>query len=245
VETGDNRLIAGFIISGTQPKRVAVRGLGPSLVDSGINGVLADPTLELRDSSGVLLIQNDDWQDTPTGSQLPAYGLALSHPKESGFVATLPPGIYTAILAGKNGGTGLGLVEVYDVDQTADSKLANLSTRGLVQKGDNCLIAGLIMVGQTSQRVLLRGMGPSLPLTGKLADPILELRNANGALIRSNDNWREDQENDIFPTGLAPGSDLESAILETLPGNGAAYTAILRGKNNTTGGALVEVYRLP
>jgi hypothetical protein len=239
-------LIAGFIISGTQSKTVAVRGLGPSLANSGITGALVDPILELRDSSGVLLIQNDDWQDTATGSQLPAFGLGLPHPKESGFVAILPPGTsYTAILAGKNGGTGVGLVEVYDVDQTVDSKLANLSTRGLVQTGENVLIAGTILSGQGSQQVLLRGMGPSLNVPGQLADPTLELRNANGGLISANDNWRDNQEVGIFGTGLAPGNDFESAILETLPANGAAYTAILRGKNNTSGVASIEIYRLP
>jgi hypothetical protein len=239
-------LIAGFIISGTQSKRVAVRGLGPSLANSGIAGALADPILELRDSSGVLLLQNDDWQDTAIFEQLSALGLGLPNPKESGFVATLPPGAsYTAILAGKNGGTGVGLVEVYDVDQTADSKLVNLSTRGLVQTGENVLIAGTILSGQASQQVLLRGMGPSLNVAGQMADPTLELRNANGGLISANDNWRDNQEVGIFGTGLAPGNNSESAILVTLPADGAAYTAILRGKNNTTGVGLVEIYRLP
>ena len=136
-------------------------------------------------------------------------------------------------------------MEVYDVSQAADSKLANLSTRGLVLTGDNCLIAGLIVLGQTSQQVVVRGIGPSLPLPDKLANPTLELRNANGALIRANDNWRDDQETGIAATGLAPTNNLESAILETLPANGATYTAILRGENNTTGVGLVEIYRLP
>jgi hypothetical protein len=144
-----------------------------------------------------------------------------------------------------NNTTGIGLVEAYDLDRTVDSKLANISTRGLVQTGDNVLIAGTIVLGNAAQRVLLRAIGPSLGLAGKLADPILELRDGNGALVRSNDNWRSDQEAEIIATGIPPTNNLESAIVATLPATGAAYTAILRGVNNTTGIAVVEVYALP
>ena len=151
---------------------------------------------------------------------------------------------YTAIVRGANNETGLGLVEVYDLDRTVDSKLANISTRGLVQTGDNVMIAGTILVGQGSQRVLVRAIGPSLPVEGKLANPTLELRNADGMLIRANDNWRSDQEAEIIATGLPPSNDLESAIVETLPANGTAGTAIVSGVNETSGIALVEVYAL-
>ena len=143
-----------------------------------------------------------------------------------------------------NDGTGVGLVEVYDLDRTVDSKLANISTRGLVQTGDNVMIAGTIVLGQAPERVLVRAIGPSLTVPGKLADPTLELRDGNGALIRANDNWRSDQEAEIFATGAAPTNDLESALIATLPANGAAYTAIVRGVNNTSGVALVEIYAL-
>jgi hypothetical protein len=160
------------------------------------------------------------------------------------MVATLPANAgYTAIVRGVNNGTGIGLVEAYDLDRTVDSKLANISTRGLVQAGDNVMIAGTILSGQTPERVVVRALGPSLPVAGKLEDPVLELRDQNGALLRSNDNWRTDQEADIVATTLAPADDLESAMVETLPAN-ASYTAIVRGANDTTGVALVEVYAL-
>jgi hypothetical protein len=145
---------------------------------------------------------------------------------------------------GVNNGTGIGVVEAYDLDQTVDSKLGNISTRGLVQTGDNVLIAGTIVLGRTSQNVIVRALGPSLTVSGKLADPTLELRDQNGGLIRSNDNWRTDQEAEIIATGIPPTNDLESAIVATLPANGASYTAIVRGVNGTTGVAVVEVYAL-
>jgi hypothetical protein len=139
---------------------------------------------------------------------------------------------------------GLGLVEAYDLDHLVDSRLGNISTRGRVQTGDDVLIAGTIVLGQPSQRVLVRGIGPSLDLPGKLADPTLELRDAQGTLLRSNDNWRTDQEGEITNTGIPPTNDLESALVQTLPGNGASYTAILRGVDDSTGVAVVEIYAL-
>jgi hypothetical protein len=146
---------------------------------------------------------------------------------------------------GASGATGTGVVEIYDIDRSVDSKLANISTRGLVQTGDTVLIAGTIVVGQTPQKVIVRAIGPSLNIAGKLADPVLELRDANGALIRADDNWRTGgQETEIIQSGVAPANDLESALIETLPANNAAYTAIVRGVNNTTGIAVVEVYAL-
>ena len=175
-----------------------------------------------------------------------ATGIPPSNDLESASVATLAANgsVYTAVVRGVNDGTGIGLVEVYDLDQTVDSKLANISTRGRVQTGENVMIAGTIVLGQAPERVLVRAIGPSLTLPGKLADPTLELRDGNGALIRANDNWRSDQEIEIVATGAAPTNDLESALIETLPANGAAYTAIVRGVNNTSGVALVEIYAL-
>ena len=149
---------------------------------------------------------------------------------------------YTAIMRGVNGTTGIGLVEVYDLDNTVDSKLANISTRGLVQTGDNVMIGGFILAGPTPQDILVRAIGPSLPLTGVLADPTMELFDSNGVSVAMNDNWRDTQEADIMATGLAPTNDAESAILQTLsPG---AYTAIVSGTNGTTGVALVEAYNV-
>jgi hypothetical protein len=163
---------------------------------------------------------------------------------ESAIVTTLPANnsAYTAIVSGAENGTGIGVVEAYDLDSTVDSKLANISTRGFVQTGDNVLIGGLIVLGQNSLRVIVRAIGPSLPVPGVLGDPTLELHDGNGALIVANDNWRSDQEAEILATGIPPTNDLESAIVRNLaPGN---YTAIVRGVSSTTGIALVEAYGL-
>jgi hypothetical protein len=242
VQGGDNVLIGGFIITGTQPKKVIVRALGPSLP---LAGALADPVLELHGPGAFATITNDNWRSDQE-AEIIATGIPPSNDLESAIVATLPANgaAYTAIVRGVNNGTGIGLVEAYDLDRTVDSKLANVSTRGLVQTGDNVLIAGTIVLGQASQRVIVRALGPSLNVPGKLADPTLELRDGNGALLRSNDNWRSDQEAEIIATGIPPSNDLESAIVATLPANGASYTAIVRGVNGTTGVAVVEVYAL-
>ncbi len=243
VGTGDDALIGGFIIIGTQPKKVVARAIGPSLP---FPETLADPTLELHWSSGDLISSNDNWRSDYEADIL-ATGIPPANDAESAIVATLDLGngsAYTAVVRGANNTTGIGVVEVYDLDQTADAKLANISTRGLVQSGNNVLIAGTIVLGQVMQRVIVRAIGPSLPLAGNLADPILELRDGNGGLIRMNDNWRTDQEQEIIATTIPPTNDLESAIVETLPANGATYTAIVRGTNGTSGIAVVEIYTL-
>jgi hypothetical protein len=250
VDTGDSVMIGGFIVTGTQSKEVALRGLGPSLGGLGITDTLADPTLELRAANGTLLFQNDNWQDDPgQAAQLTALGLAPQHPNESGLVATLQPGGYTAVLAGKNGGTGVGLVEIYDTNQSAASQLANISTRGFVQTGDNVMIGGFILGGSTgSTAIAVRGIGPALTqagLSNVLADPILELRDSNGALLVSNDNWQDDQVSaaQLSAHGLAPQDPLESGIFASLPPG--AFTAILAGKNNGAGLGLIEIYNVP
>src|ERR1044071_2854659 len=171
-------------------------------------------------------------------------GIPPSNNLESAIVATLPASnsAYTAIVRGVNNTTGVGLVEAYDLDQTVDSKLANISTRGFVQTGENVLIGGLIVLGQNPLRIIVRAIGPSLPVSGALGDPTLELHDSNGALIRANDNWRSNQEAEIIATGIPPTNDLESAIVgNPSPGN---YTAIVRGVNSTTGVAVVEAYAL-
>jgi hypothetical protein len=242
VETGDNVLIGGFIVTGTQPKRVIIRAIGPSL-SSLFTGVLADPILELRDSSGGLIRSNDNWRSDQE-AEIIATTIPPSNDLESAIVATLPANnsAYTAIVRGVSNGTGIGVVEAYDLNQAVDSKLANISTRGLVQTGDNVMIGGLIVLGQNPLRVIVRAIGPSLPVPGALGDPTLELHDGNGALIASNDNWRSDQEAEIIATTIPPSNDLESAIVRNLaPGN---YTAIVRGVNGTTGVALVEAYGL-
>lgn len=253
VGTDDNVLIGGFILQGTEPKTVLIRAIGPSLETAGVMGAIADPTLELHDDTGALIGQNDNWTTTQIGGVITddqfvaifTSGLPPANSAESAIIATLEPGAYTAIVAGADSSTGIGLAEVYDLGPAAAlGKLANISTRGFVQTGDNVMIGGFIIGNQTSE-VLVRGIGPSLtPLgvSGALADPTLDLHDGNGALLASNDNWRSDQETEIDATGLAPDDDAESAILQSLaPG---AYTAILRGVADTIGVGLVEAYNL-
>lgn len=248
-ETGDNVPIGGFIISGSAPKDVAVRGIGPSLAGAGLSDVLADPVLELRGANGSLLFQNDNWQDDPKqAAQLTDLGLAPQNSNESGIVATLLPDAYTAVLVGRNQGTGIGLVEIYDVNQTANSQLANISTRGFVHTGDNVMIGGFILGGGSNiTRIAIRGIGPSLAqfgLSNLLADPNLELRDSNGALITSNNDWQDDPISaaQLIAHNLAPQNSLESGIFGTFPPG--AFTAILAGNNSGIGIGLLEIYNL-
>jgi hypothetical protein len=240
-------MIGGFIVTGSAPKKVAIRGVGPSLANSGLSDVLADPTLELRGSDGALLIQNDNWQDDlAQAAQLTALGLGLQDSSESGIVVTLQPGAYTAIMAGKNQTSGIGLVEIYDADAAAASQLANISTRGFVQTGDNVMIGGFILGnGSGNADVAVRGIGPSLiqfGLSDVLADPTLELHDENGTILIVNDNWQDDPVSaaQLTAHGLAPHDALESGIFASLPPG--AYTAIMAGKNGGTGIGLIEVY---
>jgi hypothetical protein len=242
---GDNVSIGGFIIPGPDPKRVIVRGIGPSLGNFGVPDVLADPTLELHAGDGTLIATNDNWKSDQE-AEIEGTGLQPTNDLEAAIVATLPAdgAGYTAILRGKNGTTGVGLVEAYDLDAAANSKLANISTRGFVDTGDNAMIGGFILGGGSAE-VIVRAIGPSLTafgVAGALQDPTLELHDGFGTLIVSNDNWKETQQAEIEATGLQPTNDLESAIVMTLLP--APYTAIVRGKNDTTGVALVEVYEL-
>ena len=250
VLTDDNALIGGFIVTGNAPKRVIVRAIGPALSDFGVPGALMDPILELNapDPSGApaLVTTNDNWKDTQQ-AEIEATGLQPSNDAESAIVQTLDPGAYTAIVRGVGGTTGVGLVEAYDLDQAADSELANISTRGFIDTGDNVMIGGFIIgpddLGDAT--ILVRAIGPSLGNFGvanALQDPALELFNVNGASIATNDDWRDTQESEITDTGLMPTEDAESAILQTLPAGG--YTAIVRGVADTTGVGLVEVYHL-
>ncbi len=239
VETGDKVLIGGFIVTGSHSKEVLLRAIGPSLT---LDGKLANPVLELHDASGAVVATNDDWQANTNEQEIVGTGIAPTDPLESALLVVLDPGAYTAIVSGANNGTGIGLVEAYDLDRTTDARLANISTRGFVQAGDNVMIGGFIILGSEDENVLVRAIGPSLPLADTLADPLLELHNSDGSILATNDNWRDTQEAEIEATGVAPTNDAESAIVSTLaPGN---YTAIVRGVGDTTGVALVEAYGL-
>ena len=243
VETADNVLIGGLIITGTQPKKVLVRACGPSLE---VADRLNDPILELRDSAGGLVATNDNWLDAPNAQEIIDTTIPPGNNLESAILMSLQPGTYTASVRGKANGTGIAVVEAYDLDPMVDSKLANISTRGFVNQGDDVMIGGTIITGAMPTNVLIRAIGPSLTSAGianALQDPTLELYDSHGELIASNDNWRSNQESEILATNIAPTNDMESAIVRRLtPG---AYTTIVRGKNNSTGVALVEAYQLP
>jgi len=240
-------MIAGFIITGNGSKSVLLRGLGPSLASAGLGDLLADPFLELHGPNGAVIAQNDDWKQ---GAQVvEGTPFQPSDTRESVIVATLQPDAYTALLTGKGQMTGVGLVEVYDRDQSAGTALANISTRGFVQTGDNVMIGGFILGGGSANaQVAVRGIGPSLSqfgLNNLLADPTLELRDSNGALLIANDNWQDDPSSagQLIQHNLGLLDSRESGIFTALPPG--AFTAILAGKNSGIGIGLIEVYNVP
>jgi sugar lactone lactonase YvrE len=246
VQTGQGVTIAGFAVTGTDSKQVVVRGLGPTLSQPPFNvsGVLQNPTLDLHNASGSIYT-NRDWKETQQ-AEIQATGLAPPNDLESAIFLPLPPGNYTAILTGENGGTGIGLVEVYDIATTVFAELTSVSTRGFVGTGGAVMIGGFVTSGGNgSTEVVVRGLGPTLTqfgVTGVLADPTLNLVDGNGNIVRGNNNWKESQQAAIQATGLAPPNNLESALVVTVaPGN---YTAILEGNGGGTGIGLVEIYKV-
>jgi len=248
VATGENVMIGGFIITGTANKKVIVRALGPSLQQFNIPNTLANPVLELHGPTGALITSNDNWRDTQEAEIIQSQ-LAPTNDLEAAIIATLSPGSYTGIVKGNNGASGVGLVEVYDLDLAAAATLANISTRSFVQTGDNRLIGGFILEGSGGgAHVIIRGIGPSLAQSGigsALANPTLELRDSNAALLLANDNWQDDpnQAAQISASGLAPSNPLEAAIsINLLPGS---YTVIVAGNSGGTGTGLVEIYNIP
>ena len=243
VETGDNALIGGFIVAGTHDKRVIVLAIGPSLPFAD---KLANPTLELYQGD-TLLESNDDWINSTNKQAIMDSGVAPPNNLESAIIRTLPANNsqYTAIVRGASDGTGIGSVQIYDLDRTTDSKLANISTRGDVQGGDDVMIAGFIISGVDQQKVIVLAVGPSLTVPGNLPDPTLQLVNQQGTILDENDNWGDSANKQaIIDSGLAPANAAESAIIATLPSNNAQYTAIVRGVGGTTGVAVVQVFAL-
>jgi phospholipase/lecithinase/hemolysin len=245
VDTGERVSIAGFIVSGAFPKRILIRGIGPSLSTSGVPNPLLDPTLTLFGESGNQLLANDNWRDTQE-TEIARTGIPPQNDLESAIVVTLSPGRYTALLAGKDETVGNGLVEVYDLDPDGDSSLANLSTRGFVGADDNAMIGGVVIGSGANPLTVVRAIGPSLAgaaITNPLLDPIVELHDGDGNMIGLNDNWQDGQLQAAQATELAPTDDRESVIVSFLaPGN---YTAVVRGAGGTTGVAVVEAYRIP
>jgi hypothetical protein len=243
-------MIAGFIITGNVPKPVVLRGIGPSLVSSGLpaGSLLQNPIIELHGSNGALITSNDNWKDTQR-AQIEGTIYQPTDDRESVILATLPPAAYTVILKGVNQTTGIGLIEVYDNNQAVDSDLANISTRGFVQTGNEVMIGGFVLGGSNlPTRIAVRALGPSLTsngLSNVLADPTLELHNADGTIMISNDDWQSDpvMAADLTANGLALSDPKESGIFTSLAPPGQ-FTAIVAGKNGGIGIALVEIYNL-
>jgi hypothetical protein len=267
VQSGDNVLIGGVIVTGTgsDARRLMFRAVGPSLNVNQVpvQGRLEDPTLSLHGPNGEFLQFRDDWVDAPEPerTEIVESGLQPADPREPALIHPAVPGAYTVIIRGRNAGTGIALVEVFDIDReqvtspdgnAPPHRLGNISTRGLVGTGDNALIGGAIIGGSPTglnRRLIVRGIGPSMavngvPVQGRLTDPTLEVRGANGEQIATNNDWKSDQQLAIERSGLAPTDDREAAVILTLPGS-ARFTAILRGNNNSTGIGLVEFYELP
>jgi WD40 repeat protein len=247
VQSGDRALIGGFILDGSDSKKVIIRALGPSLGKSGMSGALTDTTLDLYDSGGRLLASNDNWKESQQ-AEIEATGVAPSHPLESAIVATLRGNSsYTAIVRGKDGATGVGLVEVYDLGLERNSKLANISTRGFIDTGDHVMIGGFIVGGTATDRtkIVVRAIGPSLGSLGiadALQDPTLSLYDGNGNVIGVNDNWQDANQPEIVTAGLAPSDSRESVLFQSLsPG---AYTVIVAGKGGAAGVGLIEAYNI-
>ena len=247
VGSGDNVLIGGFVVVGSTSKPVVLRGIGPSLHDGAqsIAGRLADPFLELHDSSGAVVAENDDWGMSPQKQRIIDSGLAPSDEKESAIFAALNPGAYTAILRSAAGAEGIGVVELYDVGRSAPANAMNISARGEVKTADGVMIGGFIIGGTQSRTLVVRALGPSLSGAGiaaPLANPALALHDSSGTLLASNDDWQTSQEQQLEATGLAPENPNESAILTTLvPGS---YTAVVSGVGESSGVAIVEVYQV-
>jgi hypothetical protein len=248
VEAGDGVMIGGFIITGTDSKRVIIRGIGPSLAAVGVPGAISDPILRLFGSSGSQLGVNDNWQDTQQ-AEIAATGIPPQDAREAAIVATLMPGAFTATLADANGGSGVGLVEVYDLNSAAGARLANISTRGSVQIEDNVMIGGFALGGSSINpaKVVVRALGPSLAGNGinnPLSNPTLQLFDNNGQSVGFNDNWQDDpsQAAQLQTLSLEPPNASEAALVATLPPG--LYTAVVAGQDGGVGIGLIEVYAI-
>ena len=249
VRQGDEVLIGGLVIGGVVDKRVYIRARGPSL-EGLVSGSLGDPTIDLFGEDG-LIEQNDDWETHARMAEMPAELLPASD-KEAAMLVDLAPGDYTAHVSGVNGPEGVGIVEIFEVADTGEAKLLNISTRGYVGEDDGVLIGGVVISGNKSKRLTFRGRGPSMAgavrkeLADKLlADPLLQLFDASGNLIAQNNNWQDESEGDRPPCHLRPEDPFEAALTLTLkPGD---YTVIVRGlkadgTEGETGIGIVEVF---
>jgi hypothetical protein len=248
VDAGEGLMIGGFIITGNDAKRVIIRGIGPSLMNFGVPNAINDPLLRLYGPNGDAIAVNNNWQDIQQ-PEVEATGIPPQDLRESAIVATLVPATYTASLAELNGGSGVGLVEIYDLNSGAPAKLANISTRGSVQTADNVMIGGFSLGGSSANpvRIVVRAIGPSLTQAGinnALSNPTLELFDNNGQRVAFNDNWGDDsnQASQLQALNIAPSNAAESAIVTTLPPG--LYTAVVAGQGGGVGIGLIEVYAI-
>jgi hypothetical protein len=228
---------------------VVLRGIGPSLSQSGVEDALADPMLALYDANGNLIASNDNWRETPQHELMQTGRFKALQPTndlESAIAISLAPGEYVAVVSGKNGATGVGVAEIYADAHGPESGFSYMSARGMVSGSG--LISSITVNENGDTRFIVRALGQSLAndgISNPLADPTLEIYDANGMLVTSNDDWVTDsnQVSELIAAGLAPKNPLESAIsLRLTPGN---YTVIVRGKNDATGIALLDVSATP
>ena len=247
ISTGDNVLIGGFIVQGSQPATVVLRAIGGSLRSVGLAPVLDDPTITVYDANHNVVATNDDWISSPDASTIASYHLDPQNSIESAVYLTLNPGAYSAVVQAfssstQTATTGIGSVEIYDLHNT-NSRLGNISARGQVQTDNDILIGGFIVGGAQTKTVVVRALGPTLGdlgVSNSLANPTLELRDASGNLLAANDNWQQGADAAaIQAAGLAPNHTQESALQATV--NPGSYTALVRGVDST-GVGLVEVY---
>jgi dUTPase len=256
VGQGDDALFEGFIVLGPEgsAKKILVRAIGPSLVPFGVSDALPDPTLEIHDQSGATIATNNDWQHTQIGGlitgdqsgEISASHLAPGNQLESAIIANLAPGSYTAVVRGLGTAPGTGVVDAYDLSGATPARLANISTRGLIQPDDKLMIAGFI-VQNAPVRAAIRAVGPSLLALGinnALPDTTLQLRDKDGAIVLENDDWQDDpaQKQELENIGLQPSHNREAALVTTIPPG--QYTAQVRGKGNARGIGVVQVYFL-
>jgi hypothetical protein len=267
VSVAPNRtLITGFVIGGTESKRVLIRGVGPALAGFGVTGALTNPKLQLFDSASKLLLENDDWSGADTSAafaQVGAFTLPAGS-KDAAVLTTLAPGAYTVQITGGTE-TGVALAEIYDASANAGAetqRLINISTRGAVDTGANgLLIGGFVVTGNTPKKVLIRGVGPGLAafgVTGTVADPRLAVYSGS-TLVAQNDDWSTAQPlnaqqstasaaeltsaaQSVGAFALGAGTKDAALVITLAPG---AYTAQVSGANGGTGAAIVEIYELP
>jgi hypothetical protein len=258
VGTGNNVLIAGVVMAGSPPQPLLIRGVGPGLTQLGVAGALADPELSIAPPGSSAIASNDDWgNNSGVATATTSAGLTplAANSKDAAVVTgALGDGIasiFTAVVSGKGGTTGVGLAEIYDTAPSTGARLVAISARGFVSGGENVLIGGFVIAGDAPLRVLIRGVGPSLSanVATALSDSSITLHRYVGAspqVVATNDDWGNDTAIDeasqrLIGNTLQQNSKDAALLVELTPG---AYTAVVGGVNGATGVALVEIYEV-